>query len=164
MKYNGIFRVLSEQDDERVQGLIRMKNSSQSKYDIANKMASYDAMSYAEKEEVFYTNRQKVFFSKRCLWDGKRLDLILNKTGKEKNYCDAHCNRQHNVFTTRLNTDYFESLDPRIQIFREYCLVQMIFRTPGEGLYKRIKKITRREGTETLSKNTPLLLKTLTIK
>lgn len=147
MRYNGIYRVLSDQD---------------SNIDCSNKGLSLAILSSKELEDLRFINKQRPYRYKHCLWCGGSLDVKLNKTGKEKNYCDAHCNRLHSVFAVRLETDYFESTDPRVQIFREYCLIQMIFRVPCSKLYERLKKISKRKESITLSKNTPLLLKTLT--
>ena len=98
----------------------------------------YRILDNPPKDLLQFISRQR----KRCLWCGHILYFIDIKTGKERNYCNSYCNKRYNYLLWFLQgkSTPAKGKKPRIIIFREYCLIRLIFRFPAQELNEQLKK------------------------
>lgn len=142
----GIYRLLSKQN------LVFIKEEKKWKHvnpdiDLENKQASFDAMSKSEIVLVRMKNRHKIYRRKNCDFCGSDLRHDQSKTGRKKRCCDANCTRKFILFAYRL----YGSIDAEnpnqriVNMFKEYCLIQLLFRVPAQKLSDPLKKVYRKK-------------------
>lgn len=114
--------------------------------DVENKIASYDALSKVELVTIKLQNRHKVYRRCTCLWCGHALNHQENKTGKIKKYCNSYCNRRYLDFIIKIMPEERKKKKfTKIDLFKQYCLIRLVFASPAEPLNEQLKKVSRKK-------------------
>ena len=114
--------------------------------DLSNKAASFDALSKVELVTMKLANRHRVYRKNDCLWCGHALNIQENKTGKIKKYCAYNCNRRYLDFLIKIMpTGKPKKRFTKMDLFKQYCLIRLVFASPAEPLNEQFKKVSRKK-------------------